>query len=257
LRLLWLTPSMDRLFSGPAGDRRRFLDRAVMLFDPSHGSRVNDYEKLVRERMTLLEDARRETTWLVTLENQIAETGIAISHARLDAATLLDRFLSQADHDGPFPWGQLAVTGEAEALAEAHPSVAAEDIYRRRLAENRGLDHAAGRTLFGPHRSDLSVSHGPKGMVAQSCSTGEQKALLIGLILAQARAAQATAGVTPLLLLDEVTAHLDLERRKGLFSELIELGAQAWMTGTERQVFDGAGAPAVVYKVENGTVAES
>jgi DNA replication and repair protein RecF len=257
LRMLWLTPAMDRLFSGPAGDRRRFLDRAVLLFDPAHGARVNVYDKLVRERLTLLEESRRDTTWLATLENQIAETAIAISHARLDAATLLDRHLSDTDHDGPFPWGHLAVTGEAEALAEAHPSVEAEEFYRQKLAANRGLDAAAGRTLFGPHRSDLSVSHGPKGIVAHLCSTGEQKALLIGLILAQARAAQQAVGVTPLLLLDEVTAHLDFQRRLGLFQALEKLGAQAWMTGTEPAVFDGAGATSVVYKVSNGGVAES
>jgi DNA replication and repair protein RecF len=257
LRQLWLTPAMDRLFSGPAGDRRRFLDRAVLLFDPAHASRVNSYDKLVRERMSLLEDARRDTTWLATLENQIAETAIAICHARLDAATLLDRFLGEVLADSPFPWGTLAVTGEAEALAESHPSVAAEEIYRQRLATNRGLDQAAGRTLFGPHRSDLSVSHGPKGMVADLCSTGEQKALLVGLVLAQARAARAAAGITPLLLLDEVTAHLDSERRKGLFSVLENLGAQAWITGTDAEIFDGASPAMVVYKVAQGGIAES
>jgi DNA replication and repair protein RecF len=257
LRLIWLTPAMDRLFQGPAGDRRRFLDRLVLLFDEAHGSRVNAFEKLMRERNALLAENTPDRTWLATLEHQMAEAGVAVSAARAAAvATLAPHFMA-ASSAGPFPWGVMTLNGAMEKLVAEHPAVEAEDIYRKQLFASRSADRAAGRALSGPHRSDLHVQHGPKAMPAELCSTGEQKALLIGLVLAQARAAKALIGVVPLLLLDEVAAHLDPSRREGLFRLLESLGSQVFMTGTEASLFDGAGASAVVYHVEGGHLHES
>jgi DNA replication and repair protein RecF len=255
LRMLWLTPAMDRLFAGAPGDRRRFLDRMVTLFDPSHGPRVSAFEKVMRERNLLLQEANADRTWLASLEMQMAETGVAIAAARLEAASALGRFLS-APQD-PFPWGSLAIEGQTERLVAAQPALQAEDHYRRQLHDARHADRAAGRALVGPHRSDLNVTHGPKNMAAAQCSTGEQKALLIGLVLAQARAAKSLFGASPILLLDEVAAHLDKARRHGLFSILEALESQCFMTGTEAELFDGAGPQAVVYLVADGHLAES
>jgi DNA replication and repair protein RecF len=257
LRMLWLTPAMDRLFAGSPGDRRRFLDRSVAVFDPEHGTRVNAFEKLMRERNFLLQDANPDRAWLASLETQMAEKAVAISAARLDVATTLGRFLAAPEALGPFPWGSLAILGEAEALVASRPALQAEDAFCQLLHKSRGADRAAGRALVGPHRSDLSVTHGPKNMLAESCSTGEQKALLIGLILAQARAAKTLFGASPILLLDEIAAHLDKARREGLFHLLNLLECQAFMTGTEAQLFDGAGPNTVVYHVENGHIGES
>jgi DNA replication and repair protein RecF len=257
LRILWLTPAMDRLFAGAPGDRRRFLDRSVALFDPEHGTRVNAFEKLMRERNLLLQEQGYDRTWISSLEAQMAEKGVAISAARLEAAGTLGRFLAEPEAAGPFPWGTLMIEGDAEALVASRPSLQAEDAYRLLLAESRTADRAAGRALVGPHRSDLLVTYGPKNMPAYNCSTGEQKALLIGLILAQARAAKTLHGAAPILLLDEIAAHLDKARRIGLFELLTVLESQVFMTGTDTELFDGAGASAVVYQVDNGHLRES
>lgn len=256
LRVLWLTPAMDRLFAGPASDRRRFLDRMVAAFDPEHASRILVFEKVMRERNLLLAEPRADTTWLASLEAHMAEAAIAIAAARLTAVEALQRHIGEARHQSAFPWGELSLEGEIEALVSAMPAVRAEDEYRRLLGDSRGLDRAAGRTLRGPHRSDLSVLHGPKQMPAGHCSTGEQKALLIGLVLAQARAVRTENGTAPVLLLDEVAAHLDRQRRRDLFEALAALGCQAWMTGTDAGLFDGIGRDALVFHVEDGTVVE-
>ena len=256
MRQLWLTPAMDRLFAGPASDRRRFLDRLVAAFDPEHGSRILVFEKVMRERNLLLEETRPDTTWLSSLEAHMAEAAVAIAAARLTALDALRTHIAQGRETSAFPWGVVSVEGEIEALISRMPAVRAEDEYRRLLADSRGQDRAAGRTLSGPHRSDLSVLHGPKNMPAGLCSTGEQKALLIGLTLAQARAVSHESGIPPLLLLDEVAAHLDRERRRGLFDALAALGCQAWMTGTDAELFEGLGRDAAVFHVEDGTVSE-
>lgn len=257
LRMVWLTPAMDRLFQGPPGDRRRFLDRMVVLFDAGHASRVNAFEKLMRERNALLAEPNPDGAWLSSLEVQMAESAVAVSAARLAAISTLARHVAQSEHHGPFPWAALSITGAMEDLVMQHPAVEAEDIYRRDLARGRSADRAAGRALAGPHRSDLHVVHGPKAMPAEFCSTGEQKALLIGLILAQARAAKSLFGASPMLLLDEIAAHLDPARREALFRLLETLGSQVFMTGTEASLFDGAGASAVVYLVDGGQLSES
>jgi DNA replication and repair protein RecF len=256
LCILWLTPAMDRLFAGPASDRRRFLDRLVAAFDPEHGSRVLVFEKVMRERNLLLEESRVDSTWLTSLEAHMAEAAVAIAAARLMAVEALQRHIDEVRQASAFPWAEVTVEGEIEVLLGQMPAVRAEDEYRTLLADSRGVDRAAGRTLQGPHRSDLAVTHGPKDMPAGQCSTGEQKALLIGLILAQARAVKAVNAMAPVLLLDEVAAHLDGERRHGLFVALRALGCQAWLTGTDAELFVGLGRDAAVFHVEDARIAK-
>jgi DNA replication and repair protein RecF len=257
LRLIWLTPAMDRLFAGPASDRRRFLDRLVSVFDPEHASRVSVFDKVMRERNLLLAEPRPDHAWLGSLEAHMAEAAIAIAAARSTAVETLQRHIGEARTDSAFPWGELTIDGEIETLVAATPAVRAEDEYRSILRDSRKSDRAAGRTLRGPHRSDLAVVHGPKSMAAAQCSTGEQKALLIGLILAQARAVKRQVGSPPILLLDEVAAHLDRARRLGLFAALADLRCQAWMTGTDAELFAGLGCQAAVFHVESGRVLET
>ncbi len=256
MRVLWLTPAMDRLFAGPASERRRFLDRLVAAFDPEHSARVSVFEKVMRERNLLLEDRRLDTAWIASLEAHMAEAAVAIAAARLMVVEALQRHIGEAREAAPFPWSKVAVEGEIEGLLDAMPAVRAEDEYRTLLADSRGADRGAGRALRGPHRSDLVVSHGPKNMPAGQCSTGEQKALLIGLILAQARAVTETSAMAPVLLLDEVAAHLDRERRQGLFEVLGALGCQAWLTGTDAELFVGLGRDAALFHVEDARISK-
>ena len=256
MRVLWLTPAMDRLFAGPASDRRRFLDRLVAAFDPEHGARVAVFEKVMRERNLLLEESRPDTAWLASLEAHMAEAAVAIAAARLMAVEGLQRHINEARQTSPFPWGEVTAEGEIEGLLDAMPAVRAEDEYRTLLVDSRGADRAAGRTLRGPHRSDFVVHHGPRNMPAGQCSTGEQKALLIGLILAQARAVKGAGATAPVLLLDEVAAHLDRERRHGLFAALGALGCQAWLTGTDAELFVGLGRDATVFHVEAARISK-
>ena len=257
-RVLWLTPAMDGLFTGPASDRRRFLDRLVLAVDPGHGARVAAYEKAMRGRNRLLEDDRLDLDWLAAIEEQMAELGVAVAAARVETVACLERLIEATRADAPFPHAELALVGEIEAaLALGGPSAEIEDVFRARLAENRRRDKAAGRTLDGPHRADLAVRHGPKAMPAQLSSTGEQKALLLGLVLAHARLVGETTGRAPLLLLDEIAAHLDPRRRAQLFDVLETLGSQCWMTGTDADAFAALGPRAVVWTVEGGRILRS
>jgi DNA replication and repair protein RecF len=257
LRLLWLTPAQDRLFAGPPSERRRYLDRMVSLLDAEHGTRVSGFEKLMRERNLLLADGASDVAWLSALEAQMAENAIAIAAARIYAVSRINSSLTAERIPSPFPWGRVSLAGEIEELMEKLPALAAEENYRRRLHGGRSADRAAGRTLSGPHRSDFIVLHGPKGVPASEGSTGEQKALLVGLLLAQVDAVTEAAGARPVVLLDEISAHLDRARKTALFGLLEGLGVQAWMTGTEPQVFDGVSASTVVYQVDSGTLHES
>jgi DNA replication and repair protein RecF len=257
LRCLWITPAMDRLFSGPGSDRRRFLDRLTQTFDPAHGTRVAAFEKLMRDRHIVLADSSPDPMWISGLEIQMAEAAIAIAAARRAAVEALSGHIETTRNADAFPSGEIAIQGEIEALLEAMPAVKAEDEYRRILLDSRASDSAAGRTLRGPHRSDLLVVHGPTGMPAAQCSTGEQKALLIGLVLAHAGAVREAWGAAPVLLLDEVVAHLDEIRRKGLYAVLARLGAQVWMTGTDAALFRASGAGVEFFHVETGTVTVS
>jgi DNA replication and repair protein RecF len=254
VRLIWLTPAMDRIFSGPAGDRRRFFDRLAAVHDPEHAARVLSFEKAMRERNLLLEKGGADDAWLSALESQMAEFGAAIAAGRLAAVAGLEEHVAAATGGGPFPWSSLAIEGEIETMLGAMPAVQAEDRYRAALRDCRSADAAAGRALRGPHRSDFRVTHGPKAVAAEACSTGEQKALLIGLILAQAREVVKSAGTRPILLFDEVAAHLDRLRRQGLFEALARLGSQVWLTGTDRGLFEELAGQAEFFHVEAGIV---
>lgn len=253
----WLTPEMDRLFQEGASARRRFLDRLVYGFDPGHASRLSDYEQAMRERLRLLRDGYRGDTdavgpWLAALEGRMAEFGVAVAAARRETVDRLAAVCAAAL--GPFPAARLALEGSVEGWLAAEPALAVEDRFRARLAECRRIDAEAGRATVGPHRSDLSVFHALKGTPARLCSTGEQKALLVRIVLANARLQTVERGVVPLLLLDELAAHLDEARRAALFDELTALGAQAWMTGTDASHFAALGSRAQWFRVENARV---
>jgi DNA replication and repair protein RecF len=231
--------------------------RAVLVNGHLQKSRINRFEKLMRDRNLLLADGPYDRAWVGSLEMQMAEAAVAIAAARLQSISNLGAYLTPQRLSGPFPWSLLSISGEIEAMVAALPALDAEERYKKKLADGRSADKAAGRTLVGPHRSDFMVRHGPKNIAAEEGSTGEQKALLIGLILAQTEAIRAVTGAAPLLLLDEIAAHLDKARRTALFAHLGQLKVQAWMTGTERELFDGASATTVVYHVDNGRLSES
>ena len=221
LRLVWLTPAMDSLFTGPASERRRFLDRLVLALDPSHGARVSQFERALRSRNKLLEEGGRNSSWLDAVEREAAELGVAVAAARVECVRRLCGLIAlERDEASPFPWADLALEGDVETLTTENPALAAEDLYRALLRDNRGRDGAAGRTLIGPHVGDLAVSHGPKGAPAAQSSTGEQKALLVGLVLAHARLVAEMSGVAPLALLDEVAAHFDPQAPGGAVRRL-------------------------------------
>ena len=232
------------------------MDRLVATFDPEHASRVSAFEKVMRERNLLLQEPRADQVWLGSLEAHMAEAAIAIAAARLGAIEALQKHIQGQPKNTAFPHSVIAIAGEIEAMVAAMPAVRAEDEYRKLLADSRKADRLAGRTLRGTHRSDLNVIHGPKNIDAAQCSTGEQKALLIGLILAQGHAVKTVSGVAPVLLLDEVAAHLDKARREGLFQALDALGSQAWMTGTDDHLFTGLSSGAQCFHVEAGKIAE-
>ncbi|WP_024586719.1 DNA replication/repair protein RecF [Aliihoeflea sp. 2WW] len=254
LRIIWLVPSMDALFNGPAGDRRRFLDRLVLAIDPQHGRRALDYEKAMRGRNRLLAEGSRDDRWFDAIETQMAETGVAIASARMELVGLLAGMVEKLPDNGPFPKSDIALDGVIEALVGTAPAVDIETAFIKRLADNRARDRAAGRTLEGPHRSDLTVTHRPKAMPAALCSTGEQKALLTGIVLSQARLVAEMTGATPVLLLDEIAAHLDPGRRAALFSILIDLDCQAFLTGTDAALFSSLEGRAQFLDVKTGTV---
>ncbi|RLP27941.1 DNA replication/repair protein RecF [Mesorhizobium sp. YM1C-6-2] len=253
LRVLWLTPAMDALFTGPAGDRRRFLDRLVLAIDPGHGRRAQDYEKAMRGRNRLLSEGSRDWAYFDAIEMQMVEAGTAIAAARAEMVRLLAAMIDRLPQ-GPFPQADLAVSGSLEAMVGHAPAVEIEESFRRTLASGRERDRAAGRTLDGPHRSDLIVRHRPKSMPAELCSTGEQKALLVGIVLSHARLSGEMSGGVPILLLDEIAAHLDAGRRAALFSILEELGCQTFMTGTEATLFSSIVGRAQFLTVDHGSV---
>ncbi len=257
LRVMWLTPSMDALFTGPAGDRRRFVDRMVLAIDAGHGQRALDYEKAMRGRNRLLAEGSRDAGWFEAIETQMAETGTAIAAARVELVRLLAAMIERLPHDGPFPQADIGLSGELEAEIGTMPALDVEEKFRRSLIETRERDRAAGRTLTGPHRSDLVVRHRPKAMPAELCSTGEQKALLVGLVLSHARLTGEMSGIAPILLLDEIAAHLDAGRRAALFAILEELNYQAFMTGTDAALFSSLAGRAQFLTVDHGTVGAS
>lgn len=253
MRIVWLTPAMDGIFRGGASERRRFFDRQVMAHIPGHGRSAAAYEKAMRERNALLEQGRADPAWLDAIEGRMAEHGAELA---VNRAGVLARLQQAVDTrpEGHFPKAHLGLEGPEGAVANANAplfEVAAE--LRGALMDGRRRDIGAGRTLCGPHRADLSVIHVPTGAPARDASTGQQKALLIGLILASASALSAdTSGPKPLLLLDEAAAHLDADRRAALFDELCAVGGQAWLTGTEAFLFEAFGDRAVRVEVSVG-----
>jgi len=239
LTLMWLTPAQDRLFTGPASDRRKFLDRFSLIHSPSHGFSSLRYEKARSERNRLLSDNITDIGWYEALEADMATHGAKIAQARaFTVSRLIDEIERRAadKSDDIFPKSNVSLNGDAEEQFQSGLSFDdVEDFIREDLASNRALDQRAGRTLRGVHRSDLRIRHAAKNMAAEECSTGEQKALLLGLTLAHARA---QSDLKPILLLDEVAAHLDIDRRAALIEELITLGTQLFMTGTDAALFE-------------------
>jgi len=252
LAISWLTPQMDRLFTEGAGQRRRFLDRLVYAFDSQHAGRMNSYTHTLRERGRLLRQGRSDASWHAALEEQIAASGVAVVAARRELIRGLMP-LARAG-SGPFPGAVLSIEGEVEAWLDEGPALDAEDKFRTALAGARSLATGEPTPVPGPHRSDLRVRHSIKDMPAEQCSTGEQKALLIAIILAHARLRTRNLGGAPLLLLDEVAAHLDSERRAALYDILDTLGSQAWLTGTDTALFDAIRPRAQCFTVQDGAL---
>ena len=259
VELVWLTPAMDGLFTGPAGDRRRFLDRLIVCFDPGYRRRITDFERAMRQRNRLLETGAAGSQF-ESLELIMAETGVGIAAARVEAVNQLAAAITDrraARPDSPFPWAEIMLQGSLEDDIAERAAIDVEDSYVQRLRSGRERDRVAKRALDGPHRSDLLVGHGPKAMPGKVCSTGEQKALLVGLVLAHAELVGPRRGrPAPLLLLDEIAAHLDQERRAALFDEIVMLGAQAWLTGTDRSGFSALEDRAQFFTVKDALLAE-
>jgi DNA replication and repair protein RecF len=255
LGILWLTPPMDRLFIEGPGGRRRLMDRLVLGLDPAHAARVARYEQALRERSQLLREGNGDAAWLGGLEEVMAAEGVAVAAARRDVIEWLDQ--ACADAEEAFPRARLAVLGTVEAWLDVMPALAAEEQFRRALAEGRARDALSGGAAIGPHRSDLAVMNAEKGIAAEIASTGEQKALLISIILAQTRLQRAVRGEPPLLLLDEVGAHLDAARREALFAMLAGLDGQAWFTGTDAALFAPLRGAARFLSVADGVLTET
>lgn len=255
LRIIWLTPAMDQLFNGPASERRRFLDRLVLAVDAGHSGRVSALERSLRSRNRLLEEPRPDPHWLDAVEHETAELAVAVAALRAETVHRLQGVLA-ARKDEVFPSAEIALDGWMERLLPDHPAAEIEDRYRAVLKNSRTRDAAAGRTLDGPHLTDLAVSFPRKQIAAADASTGEQKALLIGLVLAHAGLLTDMTGFAPVLLLDEVVAHLDPGRRRALYDALGALGAQVWMTGADPAAFDDVAARADVFAVTPGHVSK-
>lgn len=254
VRAIWLTPSLDRLFTGPAAERRKFFDRFVTGFDPAHNARTSRFEKAMRERNKLLEKNIMDDVWLAGVEGQMAEQAVAIAAARREVALHLSALL-EAGSESAFPFARIAMEGDLEQLIGEKPAIEVEDIYLQKLKDNRAYDQASGRTQFGPHKSDLMAWHGRKNIEAKKCSTGEQKALLIALLLAHAKLVTQVAGdAVTIMLLDEITAHLDAHRRAALFEELGDLDAQLFMTGTDHDLFSAITDKSNVFEISEGGV---
>jgi DNA replication and repair protein RecF len=251
LRVVWLVPAMDTLFVGAPSERRRFLDRLALAVDAEHGSRVNALERSLRSRNRLLEEARPDAHWLDAVEHETAELAVAVAGQRVETVSRLDGVLASRKGSA-FPPAEIALDGWMEKLVPEHPAIEIEERYRAVLRDNRARDAAAGRTSDGPHLTDLKVTYAHKGIAAADASTGEQKALLIGLVLAHGRLIAEMTGFAPILLLDEIVAHLDPARRAALHVELAQLGGQVWMTGADPALFAEVENDAMIIEVASG-----
>jgi len=256
--MIWLTPAQDRLFAGPRADRLKFFDRLVYAADPAHAEAATAYDKVRMRRQRLLDEGQADPAWLNALESEMAGHGVAMAAARLDALIRLQGEID-ARPEGAFPQADLALDGAVEAdLADGLDAGTAEDRFAAALRDGRRRDGAAGRTLTrGPHRTELVARHRDKDQAAGDCSTGEQKALILTLALAQARALARQGGVAPLLLFDEACAHLDATRREGLAREILATGSQAWLTGVERVLFEPFAGRAQYFEVDAARVERS
>ncbi len=257
VKLVWLIPAMDGLFTGPASERRRFLDRLVVTIDPKMRGPLNRYERAMRQRNRLFQLREYAGALFAGLEEQMAEAGVAIAASRRDAIERLTQLIERtrkARGPSPFPFAVLALEGTLESALSDRPATEVEDEFSLALEQGRERDRAASRALAGPHLSDLIVIHGPQNAPAPHCSSGEQKALLLGLILAKAELIRELEGISPLVLLDEVAAHLDASRREALFAEILRLNAQAWMTGTDRDLFRPMAQEAQILGVNRGKI---
>ena len=250
---VWLTPQLDRLFLDGASDRRRFLDRLVTALHPEHAGDVAAYENALRQRARLLGEGNRDPHWFTALEDTMARHGVALAANRADTVQRLDAAARLGI--GPFPRASLAMAGEVDGWLASMAALDAEDRLRAELAANRLRDAEAGTTSMGPHRSDLAVRHLDLDLPAAEGSTGQQKALLVSIALAHARLVTLSRGRPPLLLLDEIAAHLDAERRAALFEEVVALGVQSWMTGTDAELFKPLAGRAQVLHVADGSIA--
>ena len=255
IRVLWLTPAMDGLFNGTPGERRRFLDRLVLALDSKHGARVTALERSLSGRNRLLEAPHHDHAWLDACERELSEVAVAVAAARRETVAKLNTLIARhRDAASAFPWAEVRLQGELEDALGTRPALEVEDNYFQLLRQSRARDAAAGRTLRGPQASDLAVAHGPKQIEAARASTGEQKALLTGLVIAHARLVTETSGMAPLLLLDEIAAHFDPLRRRALFDELSDLGGQVWMSGADPAHFADLTDHAIILQVEAGSV---
>lgn len=255
LRVIWLIPEMDGLFLGPASERRRFLDRLVLAIDAEHSARVSGLDRALRSRNRLLEEPNFDSKWMDAIEHEVAELAIAVAAARAETVKRLAAEIdSNRDHGSGFPTAQIALDGETERALEIESATEVEERYRQRLRDNRPRDRAAGRTLEGPHRSDLIVLHQEKAIEAARASTGERKALLVGLILSHARLVTSMHGFAPVVLLDDVAAFLDADRRAALFRSLQTLGAQVLVTGVDEAAFSALDPDALRFRVTPGEV---
>lgn len=255
LSAIWLTPAMDRLFCGDPASRRRFLDRLVQAFDPGHATVSTDYSYALKQWGTLLREGRVNDIWLSALEETIAANGVAIAAARRDIVARLSVFLSK-EVEGLFPSAEITLTGLLENWLSEMPALDVEERFKEKLRASRHV-YADGGSVPGAHTADFSVIHREKGMDAGLCSTGEQKALLISIILAQTKAQMQEKGQCPILLLDELAAHLDAHRRDALYEMLLALPAQVWLTGTDETVFSTLYQKAQFFNIKNAAVSLS
>ena len=252
---LWLTPQMDRLFIEGASGRRRFLDRMIFAFDPAHAGRVTRYENALRQRSKLLQEETTEWSWVDSLEEQMAESTIAITATRLDFLEKLKlSFVQNEAQEKYFPAADIVLEGDIEYLLQNKTAVEAEKDYIELLKQSRPYDAVAGGAKEGIHKSDMVVTYKTKNMPAAQCSTGEQKALLISIVMAQSKMIAIERGAPPILLLDEIAAHLDEDRREALFDYLSALGGQVWMTGTDPVLFDSISKKAQFFAVNSGQI---
>jgi DNA replication and repair protein RecF len=258
IRVIWLTPAMDRLFNEPASERRRFLDRLVLAVDAQHSGRVAALERSLRSRNRLLENPRPDLHWLDAVEHETAELAVAVAALRTETVRRLQAALAaRSTFPDGFPAAEIALQGWMEQALADQPAVEVEDRYRTQLKENRLRDAQAGRTLDGPHLSNLAVTYAGKDIPAAEASTGEQKALLIGLVLAHAGLVGEMTGFAPVLLLDEVVAHLDPNRRNALYEALSRLGSQVWMTGADPAAFAEIAPHGQIFEITSGRISRA